>query len=236
MKFIYQNWSTGVFEGFYESLLYNSDSVLNMVSGEPEPPEGYYYDVCDFSGFENEVGAEARRLIWNAIPDEDEIVKDMQFVGISSPRFYNYSTDRIEMEVDVNVDNLCKYCLSTNREKFNEYLKENFTSFSGFHSFVENNADEFESNFIEIADSGKAENELTRYLNVMLEFYILRLDYMKSGERDFSPYLYDLMEFANYALWDRLCLYCEKDGKYYQYTLDSTESKVIIGDSISSQN
>lgn len=223
-KFIYQNWSTDVFEGFYESLLYNSDSVLNMVEGEPNPPEGFYYDIHDFKGFENEVGAEARRLIWNAIPDEHCIVYDMKFIGISSPRFYNYSTDRLELEVDVDIDNLKRWCLESNREKFNEYLRENFTSYDGFHSFVKNNVEEFESQM-------EDESEKTRCYNVMLEFYILGLDEMQSNS-DFSSYLYDLMSFASYALWDRLCLYCESDHKYYDYSLDSTESKVIVGKEI----
>ena len=34
----YTNWSTTIFEGFYESRLYNSDSVFYLTDSEPEPP------------------------------------------------------------------------------------------------------------------------------------------------------------------------------------------------------
>lgn len=222
-QFEYMSWSKQIFMGFYESHLHHSDSVYDMVCCEPNPPTGYYYDICDYDGFEKSVTEYACKLIWSEIPDEDEIVKRFEFAGISSPRFYNFSNDKLVASVEVDYDKLKEFCLKTNRKEFDEYLHENFTSYDGFTSFVANNVNQFE-----------LESEYEKYDQVMLEFYLLSLDYMKEHDYEWSEYESDLVEYAQQELWNRLCL--EKDGKYYEYRLSDDESECIVGEEIRDEN
>lgn len=216
----YQNWSTQIFQGFYESLLWDSDAVYHLCECEPEPPAGYEYDMRDFSGYCEKIAKEAVELIWDAIPEEDGIILDMKYTGLWSPSYYNFSTDRICADVKVDYDKLCAYCLDEHLDEFGEYLKDNFTSCDGFISFVDNNAHDFKKNL---------EEESEKYDQVMIEFYLLNLDYMQERSCDFSPYMYDLLEYVQPAQWDRLCLYKVDDGTYWDYTVSDDESEVIIG-------
>ena len=59
---------------------------------------------------------------------------DFEFIGIDSPRFYNYSTDKIK----VNIDELQCHILKrdyTRNEDFIDYANERLKSCSGFISF-----------------------------------------------------------------------------------------------------
>ena len=223
----YTNWSTQIFEGFYESMLWSSDSVLYLSEGEPEPPVGFYYDLCDFDGYEKEVAEYAVHLIDSEFSaswyDENKIIYGVRFLGIDSPQYYNFTTDKLEMEVDVDYEGLKKFCLETNREEFDDYLHEHFTSCDGFISFVDNSVKDFESNL---------ETESDKYDQVMLEFYILSQDYFKETDCGWSDYKTDLYEPLNKMQWERLCLYSEKDGKYYDYTLSDDGESVIVGNEI----
>lgn len=215
----YENWSTTIFEGFYESGLYSSDSLINHpYIYDITPPDGYEFDLYNFQGFMNEVGQEAVHLIWNNVPDEDGIILDMKFVGISSPRFYNFSTDRICAEIKVDYEKLKDYCLISNRDKFDDYLRENFSDRDGFWSFVANNVKDFES---------ELETESKKYDNVMVEYYLLNLPYMQERPYDLSEYDSDLYEKAMYIMGDYICLY--KAGKYYSYTYEN-EDKIVVGE------
>ena len=219
----YVNWSTQVFDGFYESLLWDSDAIFNLCDCEPEPPVGYYYDIYGFESYMEEVEKEAVFLMDCELAGEDSIIKSMKFTGISSPRYYNFSTDKLCIDVEVDYSALRSYCLIENRDEFDEYLKENFTSYDGFISFVDNNVHDFELNL---------DSESDKYDDVMLEFYILNQDYMKEREYDFSEYKSELYEKANEMKWNRLCLRRESDDKCFEYTLSPDESTVIVREEI----
>lgn len=223
----YTNWSTQIFEGFYESILWDSDAIFYLSEDEPEPPAGFYYDLRDFDGYMKEVAEHAVHLIDSEFSaswyDDNKIIYGVRFLGISSPLYYNYTTDKLEMEVDVDYEKLKKFCLETNREEFDDYLHEHFTSCDGFISFVDNSVKDFESNL---------ETESDKYDQVMLEFYILSQDYFKETGWEWSDYKTDLYEPLREMQWERLSLYSEKDGKYYDYTLSEDGESVIVGNEI----
>lgn len=217
----YQNWFTTIFDGFYESWLWHSDSVYDMASCEPSPPENYVYDIYDFDGYCKEVAEHAVELLdaeataWNR-----DIILSMKYKGLWSPRYYNFATDRIEAEVEVDYDKLCNFCLEEHRAEFDEHLAEHFTDRDGFWSFVANNVIGFED---------KLGEESEKYDQVMLEFYLLSLDYLKERDHEFSEYKQDLYEFADEEKWCRLCL--EKDGKFYHFSEDE-QGNCVVGDEI----
>ena len=180
MKYI--NWSNEIFAGFYESNLYNSDMIANATYGEDAD-----FDFVDggYEAFERDVAERCVQEMWNHLTQEQDIIRDMQFVAVHSPAYYNFTTDKIEIDVECDLMALEKYVRETHREEFNEYLQDNFTSYDGFISFVPNNVTEF---FNEL------ENDFERLSQVMLEFYILR-------NLDADAYQEACAEMAYETLW-----------------------------------
>lgn len=151
----YTNWSTEIFEGFYESRLYNSDCPL----------------LTNFDEFESRVGKYATEVMYEELPPHDfTLIKKMKFEGIYSPKYYNFETDRLMIEITYDDDALASYCFEHNRNEFEIYLQQNFTSYDGFHSFIANNVSDFKNQMEDEETSGWSD----RCSQVMLEFYLLQ--------------------------------------------------------------
>lgn len=191
MKIRYMNWSTKIFEGFYESGLFNSDSEYNLSEGLEQDVE-----IKDFKSFTLTVANRiADEVYYDFFVDFDKgIVKDLDFVGIDSPRYYNFTTDKIILDVEVDLKKLEDYCFKDNAGDFNKYLEDNFTSYDGFHSFVKNNRLGF---YLDYKDD---ESEKERCLNVMLEYYFIKR-ILSQGEESFKVHMYEIAseELYNHA-------------------------------------
>lgn len=193
MEYRYCNDNLGIFEGFYESGLYNSDTEYKFnfcrTEGEPE------YELKDFDGFKNAVGEGATDLLCPML-ERDGFIKNVKFAGISSPRYYNFTTDRLLIDMDVDFDALKAWVLETEerREGFNAYLKKNYTSYDGFCSFVDNNVEGF------------FENSYGDYKDVLIDYYllvaILDTEHVTDKSWTESSYRYDLFEVADDLLWE----------------------------------
>ncbi len=68
---------------------------------------------------------------------ELEVNTQLYFIRLDSPRFYNYTTDKIEVKLTKkDAKKITKAILSGEyKEEFTEYLRERTTSCSGFISF-----------------------------------------------------------------------------------------------------
>ena len=151
----YINWSTEIFEGFYESNLYNSDCP----------------SLKDFEKFTHRVGKYATAEMYHSLPYRDfTLIKKMKFAGIHSPKFYNFETDKLMIEITYDDDALASYCFEHNRNEFEIYLRQNFTSYDGFISFVANNVSDFKKQM----DEEESSDWSDRCSQVMLEFYLLQ--------------------------------------------------------------
>jgi len=64
----------------------------------------------------------------------DMLELDLKFIQIDSPKFYNYSTDKIEAEINENDFNKLKDTY-LNSNEFIDYVNENSKSYDGFISF-----------------------------------------------------------------------------------------------------
>lgn len=64
------------------------------------------------------------------------------FQKIYSPSQYNYSNDEVYVSLTYDLEELLNY-LSSEKDKFDAYAKDNFTSYDGFISFIPNNYDEY---------------------------------------------------------------------------------------------
>ena len=203
MEYRYCNDNLGIFEGFYESGLYNSDTEYdfnyNREEGEPE------YELLDFASFKQAVGQAAKDLLCPML-ERDGFIKNVTFAGISSPTYYNFTTDRLLIDMDADFDALKAWVLETEERKegFGEYLKQNYTSRDGFMSFVENTVEGF------------FEDSYGSYQDVLIDYYllvaILDTEHVTDENWTESSYRYDLVEAADGLLWEFMVPVDEADA------------------------
>lgn len=202
MKHIYNNHSLKIFEGFYESTLYNSDSLYWITQTDKE--EGYlkgnqYYEIDNWEEFTKEVATNVVDELLNILPD-NEIIQDMKLKYIYSPKYYNYETDSLIIDMKLNLTKLKRYCFNTYKKEFNQYLKDNFTSHDGFISYISNNINDFKTEYY------KPHNE--REINVMIEYYLLSQIYENNSSENFkgfeTRYHYRLYDDATEIQYEHL--------------------------------
>lgn len=186
-KHTYHQYSTSLFEGFYESNLYNSDTEYNLNrylnEGSDNPTE---YEIKDFAGFCRKVSEYAVSLLESDLNIDSTILSNLTLLEIDSPRFYNFSTDRLVISCMVDVQKLRAYALRQHLDAFESYLKENYTSVDGFISFVPNNA----------ADFKHWMDHHNMAIDVLIEFYLLSVIDLDSYHRDLYEKANELqMEF-----------------------------------------
>ena len=181
-KHTYHQFSTALFEGFYESNLFNSDTEYNLnryLNEDSENPKEY--EIKDFSGFCRKIAERVPLLLESDLNVDSDILSDFCLLEIDSPRFYNYRTDRLVLSVNVDVELLKGYAYSSHPIEFESYLKEHFTSYDGFISFVPNNL----SDFLEWEETNQQSS-----IDVLIEFYLL-------SRIDLYSYRRDLYGFAH---------------------------------------
>ena len=164
MKKIYENFSSSVFPGFYESLLYNSDTLYWHDS--EALPEGFCWEFVEggYKKFEEETASAWVKAIKDNFEENPLNMEIGNLKSLWSPQFYNFSTDRISFDVNVDLRKLKKYCFKTERDDFNEYLHKHWSSCDGFISFIPNNVSEFEKEF----------KQDIKLVDIMIEYYLLR--------------------------------------------------------------
>ena len=202
MKHTYNNWSYLIFDGFYESNLFNSDSLYDIEYMDRQ--EGYLadneeYDIDNWQEFKKEVAESAVYQLLNTLENKD-IIRDMKLRDVYSPKYYNFETDSLIIDVNLNLRALKTFCFKTNKDMFNKYLKKNFTSYDGFMSFIDNNIRDFINTY-------KTSTCKDREINVMIEYYLLTqinntLD-CDNFDLD-NEYQYRLYESTHQLIWEHL--------------------------------
>lgn len=174
-KIKYINWDTRIFAGFYDSFLYNSDMLYNLTIESENLTDKEYYDFYDdeqgiytFVKYQQAVAKACCKALMDNINQleqgNNEIIKNIEFVALHSPSFYNFETDKLEMEITVDWEKLLTW-VQEHRDDFTQYLQDNYTSCDGFTSFVPNNYNEF---------FDCLQDDFERLSDVLIEFYILQ--------------------------------------------------------------
>jgi hypothetical protein len=146
----------------------------------------------DYSDYLNEKGLTDEDIEFNNTDYELDVVKyfayfveqNIPFVksvkvqNIVSPKYYNFSNDSVNVEIDLNTKELKAY-IKANALELNKYLKENYTSCSGFISRYPNS---FEGWKEATNNWTKLENH---YLGSLLNFYL-----QNEGIFELSAYYY----------------------------------------------
>lgn len=163
------------FPGFYESDLENSDTPYWAIKEELE----YYQNECDTPckelteddlDFNYEQYREDVRNAWvDAWKDHaPEIVLSVEGVTMTSPRYYNFDTDRVYADVELREDWMdeMRHFIALNYDWLQERIHKDWTSYDGFCSFMSNDVDEWPSYLFEEQD--------TRYISTMIGYMMYR--------------------------------------------------------------
>lgn len=138
------------FAGFYESifselaessLFYITDSADNLNMEERDELAGLVYDVQDFSALRDDIAKAYAESFSEWFKEETGFDLGLQFESMTSPREYNFTTDRIFCFIaPAVVDSLYR---ATDKKILADIVKERFTSRDGFNSFYPNDLNQW---------------------------------------------------------------------------------------------
>ena len=146
--------STIPFDGFYESFI--SDDIDHQIGQQIEWDSDIYdlnedeqqvledsYLSVNRSYFYNQIAEDYTNFYIDALNEKLEGFKlKAKFNLLTSPREYNFETDRIFIEIEENhAIDFIKYIIKNYKKELENKIKERFTSRSGFNSFYKNSLD-----------------------------------------------------------------------------------------------
>lgn len=73
---------------------------------------------------------------------QDIIAVEIKYQNISSPAYYNFSNDSINIEVDLDFDKFMQI-VNHNKENIRKYIHQQYTSRDGFNSFHSNDVEDW---------------------------------------------------------------------------------------------
>ena len=202
-KFNYVNDSVHIMPGFYESILFSSDMEYEENENirqncEENGEEFVEHEIADFDGFQKAVCTRiVDKLIKPMLCENEDICDEIKLIDVSSPRQYNFETDRLDCEVNIDLEKLAIFILSHDeyREGFDKYLHERYSDRPGFWSFTSNNVKDFFDKWDK--------------LDVMIDYYLLTKIYETPDvvigiekENDFTHYEYQMMEISSECVYE----------------------------------
>ena len=163
-----------IFPGFYNTLFEPDENIEIDCINEDRQSKGlkelnFDYFIFDYDEYYNEIGYKCTEVIENTLKDILKNDISIKFEKIISPKYYNYSNDSINVEISLNKDDIFSYLLN-NYDDFKEYIKEKYSSRSGFISWFSNDANDWIKDFAD-------DFEMDHKIGSILEFIILNDDY-----------------------------------------------------------
>jgi hypothetical protein len=123
----------------------SSENVFDDYTINDDKENGYiHYDVNYFwSNFQNDkyvkrIQELASEYLNGKLDNGNGIEITIKCKEIYSPKFYNFGTDEIVMDVTFNKTKVLQL-VKNECEIFNQFLKDNYSSYDGFTSFTSNN-------------------------------------------------------------------------------------------------
>lgn len=134
------------FTGFYHSIFEPESPIeRDLESCSDEELQEYYGDLgVDIEWLKENVFChtnysvihnEAASIIADSLMDIDDlnIIKSVTYEKLVSPKYYNFSTDSINCEIEADFNAIAKY-LNNNLDAFRQDREDRYTSCSGFIS------------------------------------------------------------------------------------------------------
>ena len=208
--FHYQVGDYHIFCGFYESVLWHGDSEYdwnyNERSNVKNPDRYVNHEVKDFENFCKDVCTDIAGEISQLLVD-GEICTECEYESMSSPREYNFTTDKLNLRLKIDLDRLKGELIGNAelRAAFDDYLNAKYSSRSGFISFVENNVD------------GYFKESVDEYPDVMVDYWLLTKIYDTSdvvkaiNSCEYQYYHWKCIEIADNAVYEYMVPVSESD-------------------------
>ena len=162
------------FDGFYESVYYNCDSIYNDFHDfEDDYKEQYGNDVTDddfdilYKEYTQDVCKEFTEQFFDLAP---KFIEKLEFSEMTSPAYYNFETDKIYANATLSDDwreQVLKF-MRDNKDWLSERIKKDWTSYDGFMSFMDNTYDSWLTRF-------ETEEDIDpRYLSTIVGYIMLK--------------------------------------------------------------
>lgn len=156
---------TGFYGSFFEDYLNHLEEMEYEYLAEngiqDEQPE------FDYKQFYGDCSYEMMYKVCELLTDLN-VIDNYNFVDLQSPREYNFTNDDIIIDyvlTEANVSNIKSY-IDDNYDAFALYIRDKYTSYSGFYSFHSNDAREWVYSLMECLED---EHKLGSILNFILE-------------------------------------------------------------------
>lgn len=224
------------FQGFYES--WYSDALnqeetgylecyceANNVSDEVKDKlADRIYTYCDYRAMRLVVCEKYVESFENWINEKCELSISLKFESMSSPREYNFSTDRIFCHISEEDVQALRDCLSY--EELRAEIKKRFTSYDGFISFYSNNIEEWVSKPLTEWDHNELGTLLTALVTEDLDYQLcddMNEDFHTAFDKGF-----DYQKFEQKAKELQLVEAgeCEDDFKVFPLGITDTQTYV----------
>ncbi len=192
----------GMYDSELSSDVFLYDIDMELDGDEDEEEEARIREEYDeaYDNFSNEKYCKmiqdnaATYISQEVLPELKDIcpaIIDIEVTGIYSPKSYNYGSDLLEFTVKIDRRKLIwEIDMMSGIADFEEYLKEEYSSRSGFISFMPDNMKEFWDLLNDKEDDWKP---ITQYLNYKIKNE-LRVEgfgeWLRDNEQDKSIYSY----------------------------------------------
>ena len=169
-----------LFTGYYSNPLYDvqrvEDDVIEYLEIENDILlTGEDIDKIEFKykDYYNSISKNLCKSVENLLFDLN-IVTDIKFVKLVSPKYYNYTNDRIVVDINFNTEtyNTILDYLKENKEAFKEYLKDNYSSYDGFISFLSNDYEVWMHEYLKVGNE-----DIETCLSGVLDFILKENEY-----------------------------------------------------------
>lgn len=141
------------FSGFYGSIW--SDEMDDALLNGPREEDLKYWEgwAVDYKEYEQEVAEEYARLYVEKLNDVLELdISQEEQAEVVSPKEYNFSTDRIFVDIEFHDLDKVKALMLENKDEMSRLIKKNHTSYDGFWSFMSNQFDEWIDKHLDYED------------------------------------------------------------------------------------
>lgn len=152
------------FPGFYGTIYSSSDAFETAIELSKEDDENFDESKVDFD--DNRYNETCAKLFCMGLTDEQvlpDFVESVEFLRVLSPRYYNYSTDKIECKITLadGWETEMRKFIAEHYDWLQDKITNDWTSCSGFISFIENDLEKWEKYLFEENDANYIEIMLT---------------------------------------------------------------------------
>ena len=171
MKTIQLEINFPLFEGFYNSYLDLSENI-EVGEGEEYSMTEEQFDNIDW----NSTNENVSKFYLNYFKDElSDFFKSigvlsLEFIKVDSPKYYNYSTDKLVCNIEIDKNVFVHELRKHDFDNWEQFLKDNFTSYDGFISFYPNTTMEWDELINEEIENGNI------IIETLLKFYLEQND------------------------------------------------------------